>query len=374
MNEGDLLEIADQLYGAALDDDGGWGIALDRLAHAFGGIGLAAVNLSVRGPEMHFSPGIAHLRSAYLDDGWWQFDTMANYGKSNPVPLGTFSVYDFFPPEEIRRDMFAQDLLRPSGIGEQLGLVARPLGTDVVAFTVQRRHGLPPAAPGERRLFDLVARHMVRAASLKARLGEASAIVDSVAERLGSFDCAVVVVGSDRRVLLANAAFATVAGRGLDIKDRKLRLQRAGLQPTLDAMISEALGGTPDRGLPDTLAVPRDECLLPLLVRVSPVTSERAERHFGVPVRRSALVTILDPQHRSYPDLATVLRMVGLTAAQARVAGLIADGGSIAEVAARLGITEATVRTTLKHLCARLGLKGQADLVRLVSRVSSLGR
>jgi DNA-binding CsgD family transcriptional regulator len=57
-------------------------------------------------------------------------------------------------------------------------------------------------------------------------------------------------------------------------------------------------------------------------------------------------------------------REVGLTAAERRVASLVAEGHTNREVAAALVLGERTVETHLTHIYAKLGVRSRAELVR----------
>jgi DNA-binding CsgD family transcriptional regulator len=59
----------------------------------------------------------------------------------------------------------------------------------------------------------------------------------------------------------------------------------------------------------------------------------------------------------------------GLTPAQAHIALALLDGGGRRDIAARLGISEATVRAHLSQVFEKTDVHRQAELVRLLMRV-----
>jgi pimeloyl-ACP methyl ester carboxylesterase/DNA-binding CsgD family transcriptional regulator len=69
-----------------------------------------------------------------------------------------------------------------------------------------------------------------------------------------------------------------------------------------------------------------------------------------------------------------VRRAMGLSAAEARVAATLADGGSAGDAAAALGISEATVKSYRRSVFAKTGVNRSRDLRRLISEVSELDR
>jgi DNA-binding CsgD family transcriptional regulator len=64
----------------------------------------------------------------------------------------------------------------------------------------------------------------------------------------------------------------------------------------------------------------------------------------------------------------TLRSAFALTRSEARFACAIADGASIAEVAAKHGITRETARTHLKRIFAKMDVGRQAELVAKVHR------
>jgi DNA-binding CsgD family transcriptional regulator len=67
------------------------------------------------------------------------------------------------------------------------------------------------------------------------------------------------------------------------------------------------------------------------------------------------------------PNAAVLEGLFDLTPAEARIAGLIGSGIRPRAAAAQLGLTEDTLRTTLKRVLAKTGLRGQVELVSLLS-------
>jgi len=101
---------------------------------------------------------------------------------------------------------------------------------------------------------------------------------------------------------------------------------------------------------------------LPLIVHVHPVTPRRAD--FGAE-RLAVLVLIRDPDANRL-DPAMVGDVLGLTAAESRVAVLLGMGRSVRDIARELHRSENTVRWTLKNVLSKTDSARQADLVRLL--------
>ena len=70
------------------------------------------------------------------------------------------------------------------------------------------------------------------------------------------------------------------------------------------------------------------------------------------------------PLSAASPDM--LVRLWGLTNSEARLACALANGQTLAEAGAALGLTEETARNYSKRIYAKTGRRGQADLVRAI--------
>ncbi|HEX9448954.1 MAG TPA: helix-turn-helix transcriptional regulator [Dongiaceae bacterium] len=77
---------------------------------------------------------------------------------------------------------------------------------------------------------------------------------------------------------------------------------------------------------------------------------------------------IINPDQKLQIDSQALCRLFHLTAAEARVATLIANGTRLDDVATELEISLNTVRTHLRHIFEKTGVERQADLILLLLR------
>jgi DNA-binding CsgD family transcriptional regulator len=111
------------------------------------------------------------------------------------------------------------------------------------------------------------------------------------------------------------------------------------------------------------LAVRRRSGRRPLSVLVAPLLDAPP-----VPTgrRATAMVLVADPEAVPAAPGAALRAAYGLTEAEARTAGALLDDVPLAQVAERLGVTLATVRTLLQRAFDKTGTHSQAGLVRLM--------
>jgi DNA-binding CsgD family transcriptional regulator len=86
-----------------------------------------------------------------------------------------------------------------------------------------------------------------------------------------------------------------------------------------------------------------------------------------------ALVVIVDPAAKSRATAASLQAAYGLTAAEARVALLLASGITGSQMPAMLGVTSATIKTHLRRCFEKTGAHSQAELSRLFTMFPPTG-
>ena len=78
-----------------------------------------------------------------------------------------------------------------------------------------------------------------------------------------------------------------------------------------------------------------------------------------------ALVLVIDPASRLRLDAEALGALLGLTPAESYVAASLVEGRSVHAIAVETGRSVTTVKWHIRHIFAKHGLSGQADLVRL---------
>lgn len=84
------------------------------------------------------------------------------------------------------------------------------------------------------------------------------------------------------------------------------------------------------------------------------------------------MVLVVDPNPQQIRSIKGLQSAFALTAAEARVAGLVASGLSAPQVAKALGVAPTTVKTHLGHTFEKTGAHSQAALARLLAAFPAL--
>ena len=112
------------------------------------------------------------------------------------------------------------------------------------------------------------------------------------------------------------------------------------------------------------------------LLRSPSVSGPRLHREGGVHDGRprSTLLDMRQILDLPTPSEARVRALFGLTAAEARLAQLLASGDTLEEVAEKLCIKLTTARSQLAIIFSKAGIRRQTKLVAILSRIAHLER
>ena len=103
-----------------------------------------------------------------------------------------------------------------------------------------------------------------------------------------------------------------------------------------------------------------------VVTHVLPLTSG-IRRQAGLSYAAVAAVFVQKAGQSPSPAVQTLAEQYDLTAAELLVLVALTDFGGVAEVAAALKLSPATVRTHLRHVFEKTGVRRQADLIKLVA-------
>jgi DNA-binding CsgD family transcriptional regulator len=113
-----------------------------------------------------------------------------------------------------------------------------------------------------------------------------------------------------------------------------------------------------------SIIVARREAKKPILIKALPVPGAASTPFLGA----RAILVLRDLEAERRPPLETLSEAFSLTAAEAKVASLVAVGFSPEEIANKLQVSRETVRNQIKAIFGKTGTRRQNELAAVVAR------
>jgi DNA-binding CsgD family transcriptional regulator len=371
-----LSDLIARIYDAALDQ-GLWDSVLNDLARHFAD-GHASLYLLHESDDVDTAAFEALAATSSWDPGF--IDSYAqHFWRTNPWSdrvlqrgVGEVTVSDtLVPRNSLERTEFYSDWLRPqqllSGIG---GTFLRRGG---VSAHISVLHASPMAEQDTERLTALMRSllpHFARAAQVHQRLGDVTTQRDALETGLDRLSIGVILTDPTGRVSFSNRMADDLLRAGTT-----LRVDQRGLlcatQPSETARLRQLIasasiilddpGLEPGGGL--TLSDTGGDDRIAVLV--APVGRGRPLLGLTQP---KAAIFIAGPTPANQMSQPELRRLYGLTATEARIAGELAAGLSLKQIATRLDVSYETIRNHLKKIFAKTRTNRQSELVRQLLR------
>jgi hypothetical protein len=359
-------QFLDALY-LGVRDRAGFDHAMDVLCDIFDVPSAALLDFDAVRPEVSVQATVGVFSGEALHRYQRDFATI---DPAPPAfikrPAGTAISTDRMLAEEKRRPgAFFSEFFRPLGLEECLGGTLASTNGRFAMVGLHRSRDRKPFDDDDMARLERLMGHLGRALQLRRSfigLERAAGAMSEVCDRLAA---GVAALDEQGRGLFVNAAARAIAaaGDGLSIDrngrpfaaDRTANSRLAGLE-------SDVRAG----GAGGVMRVPRGAGRPPYGVVVAPffidqTTDEGRSRPHGV------MFVIHDPLVQPQPVAATIGALFGLPQATANLVAAIAAQQELADYAERTGISMNTVRYHLKTAYARVGVKRQSELVRLVT-------
>ncbi|MEX6505118.1 helix-turn-helix transcriptional regulator [Jiella sp. M17.18] len=361
-----LTQAIDRLY-RTLDGETDWNDALGRCAEA---VGAERFNILILGRD----GSIHHETFPFHPEG--AIDYVTNYADKDvrvpralARPSGLIETYDLMSEDEVKTCPVHQEFYRAHPECWNTLMAVNRSAEAIIAPVAHRsaRHGA--FAPEERRALAVVAGHVVRVAQLRQMIVPSVLSSDGTLAVLDSLDEALVLFDDAGRVCHVNPRAAALIDRGdaLVLRGGVLAARDPVAAGALVRAMGQAVLFLAGRGLalPEPVAVPRGLERSPLLVRFfAAPAGERGGPNCGV-------LRIADPDAARLPSIATIRLATGLTQAESALALAIFRGLTIREFADQSGLSEQTLRSRLKRICEKLGVRRQVEIA---TRIAAIAR
>ena len=221
------------------------------------------------------------------------------------------------------------------------------------------------------RILQFLVPHLQRAFRLHFRLFELRARSEGFEAALDMLPTGIIFIGPKGEVVLMNHAASAVVSEsdGLLATRSGLRAERPAESSLLEKTIREATCMSNGHGAltGGTVLVSRHS-RAPLQILVSPIRNSAIHTSQAI----AAVAFITDPTQRQRPRQDVLRAMFGLTPAECRVALLLGDGHAPRKIADMIGVTDNTVRSQIKSIFSKTGVKRQGELIGLLLSNSGL--
>ena len=348
-----------------------WPKALHELAQLCGAEGAAAH--SSKGLKTFGtigSEGVAELHDAFVRH--WSAPEL-NSHRARGMALvrkgwrGALTEQNCFTPDELASDPFQQDFFICSGFSSFAGVILGQNAGSTLSVSIIRSIGQGAYSRREISFINKLSRHLRAASSLALNLGmEATQRLSDAFALTGK---PVALLDRGGCVAHVTPSFERLFASGIVLRGGRLGCCDPDATNALAGLVEKAVRRDELAAAPlDPVVLPRLDGLRPLVVHVVPVVGRVHDLLHQV----SAIMTLTDLEAIPSRRMDSVLEQAfGLTVAEARLAGQLAAGKSLPEIAAAESVAYETLRGQLKSVFEKTHTGRQAELVSLIARLAT---
>jgi DNA-binding CsgD family transcriptional regulator len=278
-----------------------------------------------------------------------------------------FTGEEVVPWEQQRNSAFYNDYMQGFGVRHVMGGPLVRDGHKQLTFGVQREEGRGRFDDSDKKLLHLISPHIVRAIQIHSKMSEVTTQKNWALSALNRLRVGVILLNSQGQPIFFNCAAEQFAVKtdGFVIGRNGLNLSEATDSARLRRLISDASNlatgqGTAAGGFLRVHAV--DNKCAAIQFQVIPLPQDISEQ----PLHGCCVAVFVSAARGSQPSLSRIATMHGLTCAEARLASMLAEGNSLEEASVALSVSIQTVRSHLKSVFSKTGVKRQAELVALL--------
>jgi len=288
-----------------------------------------------------------------------------------PLPAGWIcSSQSLCPLSEMKSTEIYNDFMVAAGIEHGMFGMLENTKSRLASISLYRDRLRPEFTTSDLDILQLLSPHIQRAFKLHFHFSELKSRSESFEDALEILPTGVVFFDCRAGIVIMNRNAKTMAAEkdGLVMARNGLQAERQAESDLLTKVIREActLSRSEETPAGGTVLVSR-RARPPLQVLISPIRNSP----ISAPRSLAAVAFIADPLRPQRPTHEALRGLYGLTPAECRVALLLGDGHAPRQIANMIGVTENTVRSQIKSIFSKTGVKRQGELIRLLISNSS---
>jgi DNA-binding CsgD family transcriptional regulator/PAS domain-containing protein len=271
-------------------------------------------------------------------------------------------------PRELVASPFYNECLKKVDIYRGMFGVIQRAGPVLANIALYRPRNRPAFGSPDIELLQLLMPHLRLAFQLHFRLADLqskSSIIDQAMEMLPS---AVFFLTASGKILHMNQNAAAILARrdGLLAKRNELVANHPKQCAELQNLIKSAVNTSPDcvARAAGAMLIPR-RAQPPLQIFVGPLGTLK----HGFLQDAVAIAFVVDPSRPISSKHESLSALFGLTPAESRVAILLAEGKSLADISGIIGVSRNTVKSQMASIYSKTGTSRQSQMVRLLFEI-----
>ena len=357
-----LSKLIGCLYEAAGDPDL-WNPFLQQLAQItraeYAGLVSHYADVHAISHSWEIDPEMVRLHGEYyhLVDIWSQ--------RGSSLPSGTvLTSQSLCPLAELKTTEVYNDCLVRFDVAHGLFVVVENNVLSGASVSLFRSSSSPEFETDTEEILCLLSGHLRQAFKLYGKFSELKAQSAGLETALDLHPTGVLLLGGTGQVVLMNrAASAFVSERdGLLANRDGLRAELPAESSLLEKTIRQATSTSNGHGMSaGGMVLISRRARPPLQILVSPIGKSPIESEAV-----AAIVFVTDPLQRHRPTQDVLRLRFGLTPAECRVALLLSDGHAPRKIANMVGVTDNTVRSQIKSVFSKTGVRRQGELIRVL--------
>jgi DNA-binding CsgD family transcriptional regulator len=283
-------------------------------------------------------------------------------------PVDTvYSAADILPLPEFFETPFYKEWMKPQGWGDVLSANLDKSPTSRAVFSVARHVDDGLVDDDMKRRMRLLVPHVRRAAMIGKLIDATRTEAAALADTLDGLEAGMFLVDSAGRLVHANISGRAMLDDGNVLQaNNKLVAHDTKADEALHDVLLAANNGDAavgDKGISVRMAG-RDGNQF--VTHVLPLNSG-ARLVAGASYAAVAAVFVQKAGQDHASAQQAVAEQYSLTPAEARVLAALMETGGVNDIASSLELSAATVRTHLRHIFEKTGVRRQADLVKLIT-------